>query len=156
MAFYTHLICVTKEVPVFQRIMDRFIEKNSLKGAEPFSNDVYIGGETKEAHDLNLICFLDALAQENITPNMDNCAFGTQQLNVLRHISEGGSKTVDPEQIRVLIEYPDPVRMSQLKRLLHFFTYYAKGVVQYSAKVRLLLPLRRHYLSNRQLGNRSL
>ena len=69
-------VVVTNAVLVFQRIMDKFSERKGLKGAELYIDD--IGGEPKEVHKLNLNCSLDVEAQENFTPNMDKCVFGTR------------------------------------------------------------------------------
>ena len=130
---------VTNAVPAFQRIMDSFIERNQLRCAEPYLDDVYIGGITKEEHDRNLHAFLKAAEKESLTLNMDKCTFGTRKLSLLGHIIENGSKKPDPERLRVLMEYPVPHTAAQLKRLLGFFAYYSKWVSQYSLKVKPLL-----------------
>ena len=130
---------VTNAVPAFQRIMDSFIERNQLRCAEPYLDDVYIGGITKEEHDRNLHAFLKAAEKESLTLNMDKCTFGTRKLSLLGHIIENGSKKPDSERLRVLMEYTVPHTAAQLKRLLGFFAYYAKWVPQYSLKVKPLL-----------------
>ena len=38
---------ITNAVPAFQRVMDSFIERNEVKGAEAYVDDIYIGGETQ-------------------------------------------------------------------------------------------------------------
>ena len=57
---------ITNVVPAFQRIMDSFIERNKLKVAEAYLDDIYIGGETQADHDQNVQDFLGAAEREGL------------------------------------------------------------------------------------------
>ena len=51
---------VTNAVACFNRIVRQFIDDNKLENAEPYLDDVIIGGKTQEEHDRNLQRFLAA------------------------------------------------------------------------------------------------
>ena len=134
-------ICIpfgdTNAVPAFQRFMEQLIGKNGLSGAVLYLDDTYIGDKMEEAHNLSCKSFLDAAAQVDLTLNIEKCVLGTQQLNLLGQVIEQGSERPDRERLRILLDYPVLVSEPQLTRSIGFFSFYAKWVFQYSAKVRL-------------------
>ena len=130
---------VTNAVPAFQRIMDNFIERNHLKGTEPFLDDIYVGGRTLAEHDHNLKKFMESARRDNLTLNLDKCTFRVTKISLLGHIIEGGTKRPDPDRLKTLLDYPNPTNVTQLRRLVGFFAYYAKWVNKYSTKVEPLL-----------------
>ena len=57
---------VTNGVPVFQRLIDDVVEKDSLKDTFPYFDNVTIGGFSKEQHDKNVERFLESLRKRNL------------------------------------------------------------------------------------------
>ena len=60
---------VTNGVPVFQRVIDDVVGKDSLKDTFPYLDNVTIGGFSKEQHDKNVERFLESLKKRNLLLN---------------------------------------------------------------------------------------
>ena len=130
---------VTNGVAVFQRIMDTFVEENSLTGVFPYMDNVTISGHTQEQHDSNLKKFMIAAKKANLTFNEDKCTFSTRKLCLLGSLIENGEIKPDPERLRPLKEMPVPHDMKSLKRAQGFFSYYSAWIQNFSQKLKPLL-----------------
>ena len=131
---------VTNAVPVFQRVIDKFMEENGLmENGSPYLDDIFIGGNTLEEHNRALEKFIKAASDQGITLNYSKCIFRTTKINSLGHILEDGNIKPDPERMRPLLEFPTPANAKELRRLLGFFAYNAKWISGYSNKVAPLL-----------------
>ena len=114
------------------------MEENGLmENGSPFFDDIFIGGNTLEEHNRALEKFIKAASDQGITLNYSKCSFRTTKINLLGHILEDGNIKPDPNHMRPLLEFPAPVNLKELRRLLGFFAYNAKWISGYSNKVRL-------------------
>ena len=129
---------VTNGVSVFQREMDRMVDKYSLEGTFPYLDNITISGKTQEEHDTNVDRFFSAAKEMNLTYNESKCEFNTRKLSLLGCVVENGEIRPDPERMKPLEALPPPYDTKSLKRCLGFFSYYAKWIPNFSEKVRPL------------------
>ena len=142
---------VTNGVPCFQRAMDQFVEEYSLQGVFPYLDNITISGKNQQEHDQNLEKFRSAAASINLTYNQDKCEFSTRKLHILGYVVENGEVRPDPIRLKPLLELRAPRDMKELKRVLGFFSYYAKWIRNFSEKISPLVKTDRFPLSNEQL-----
>ena len=126
---------VTNGVPCFQRVMDQLVEKYSLKGVFPYLDNITICGSSQKEHNENLEKFLAAAKEINLTYNRDKCEFNTRKLHILGYVVENGEMRPDPERLRALLDMPVPTNDKGLKRMLGFFSYYARWIQNFSQKI---------------------
>ncbi|XP_038652364.1 uncharacterized protein LOC119965671 [Scyliorhinus canicula] len=130
---------VTNGVSVFQREMDRMVDKYGLQATFPYLDNVTICGHDQQDHDANLQKFLQTAKLLNLTYNKDKCVFSTDRLAILGYVVRNGVIGPDPERMRPLMELPLPNTPKSLKRCLGFFAYYAQWVPNYADKARPLM-----------------
>ena len=142
---------VTNGVSCFQREMDRFVEKNSLKGVFPYMDNITICGKDQKNHDENLSAFLEAAKDMNLTYNEEKCEFSTTKLHLLGSLLENGTIKPDPNRLTPLLELTPPTDMKSLKRILGFFSYYSKWIKNFSKKISLLVKANSFPLNAKEL-----
>ena len=115
--------------------MDQLVEKYSLKGVFPYLDNITICGSSQKEHNENLEKFLAAAKEINLTYNRDKCEFNTRKLHILGYVVENGEMRPDPERLRALLDMPVPTNDKGLKRMLGFFSYYARWIQNFSQKI---------------------
>ena len=60
---------VKNGVAAFQRKMDGIVEEENLEGTFPYLDNVLIGGDNQEDHDLKVNKFLESVARRGLTIN---------------------------------------------------------------------------------------
>ena len=129
---------VTNGVACFQREMDRFISDNSLKATYAYLDNITICGKDKADHDVNLLKFMEAAKEANLTYNNDKCEFSTTSLKILGSIVEDGTIKPDLDRLKPLLELSPPQNIKQFRRTMGFFAHYSKYISNFSAKLRPL------------------
>lgn len=132
----------TNAVPIFQRIMNSFIEDNNLTGSYSYLDDIIICGRNQEEHDYRLQQFLESASKFGMQFNNDKCQFSQRQICFLGHIIEEGSLRPDPMRFQNLMDFPEPKTLSQLNRLIGLFAYYAKWMQRSSELIQSLTQAR--------------
>ncbi|GCB73973.1 hypothetical protein scyTo_0003057 [Scyliorhinus torazame] len=130
---------VTNGVSVFQREMDRMVDKYGLRATFPYLDNVTICGRDQQDHDENLRRFFHTAKLLNLNYNREKCIFRTTRLAILGYVVEHGVLGSDPDRMRPLLELPLPHCPKALKRCLGFFSYYAQWVPNYVDKARPLI-----------------
>ena len=130
---------ITNGVSCFQKVMDEFINTNSLSDTYCYLDDITICGKTKEEHDNNVEKFMKAAKCSNLTLNFDKCIFSAPSINLLGyHICKGEIKP-DAERLKPLMELPLPHDMKSLRRVVGLFSYYSQWIVKFSDKIAPLI-----------------
>ena len=136
--FYRMPFGVTNGVACLQRIMDKIIDDNKLKGTFAYLDNVTIGGKDQEEHDANLSKFLEVSKQFQLTFNEQKSIISATSINLLGYQISNGTLSPDPERLQPLLALPAPHDMPSLRRTIGMFAYYAKWIPKFSEKVRPL------------------
>ena len=118
----------TNVVPIFQRTMNEYIEKNKLEGTHAYLDDIIIGGTTTEEHNTRLNQFLSAADEFGIQINREKSKFEQTRINYLGYTIENSQTKPDEERIKHLMDFPIPDTLAKLNRLIGLFAYYAKWI----------------------------
>ena len=121
-----------------QRIMDRIIEEENLKGVVCYVDNLYIAGVNVQEHNHNLNCFLEATKKYNLTFNENKTVISTKSLNILGYTLCNGEIKPDSDRIKPILDLPVPNNLGALKRALGMFAYYASFIPNFSDKINKL------------------
>lgn len=129
---------VTNGVPAFQRKMKKIIDDEKLQGTEVYLDDITIGGNTQEEHDINLKRFMAAASKYNLTINSEKSKFSLQTIHLLGYVISNKTIQPDPDRLKPLRDLPIPKDTSSLRRALGMFSHYASFIPQFSEKIHAL------------------
>ena len=127
--------------------MNEFIKRNQLKGVNVYLDNLTVGGEDQQSHDQNLKALKQAALKEHFTFNENKCQYNRSQINLLGHLVGNGVIKPDAERITALNELKLPKTKKELQRILGLFSYYAKGVPNFSQIIRPLVQTKAFPLS---------
>lgn len=126
---------VSNGVSCFQRVIDEIIEKENLRETYAYIDNITIGGSSKEEHDKNLEKFYRVATKYNFTFNHDKSEICVQSLKLLGYEIKFNELKPDPDRLKTLLDLPFPTCLSELKRILGFFSYYSQWIQQYADKI---------------------
>lgn len=129
---------VTNGVAVFQRAMDKFVEKEGLKDTFPYLDNITVAGLDQKEHDENVRKFREAIQRRNLTLNESKSVESKASINILGYCVGNGIITPAQERLRPLQEFPPPVNVHSLRRVVGMFAYYAKWIPNFSDKIQPL------------------
>ncbi|XP_055633904.1 uncharacterized protein K02A2.6-like [Toxorhynchites rutilus septentrionalis] len=110
----------------FQQLIDTMLAE--LKGTSGYLDDVIVGGETEEEHDLNLRGVLKRIQDFGFTIRVGKCSFRKQQIRYLGHIVDSRGLRPDPSKIEAITKLPPPGDVSGVRSFLGAINYYGKFV----------------------------
>ena len=134
-SIYSHTFGVENGVAAFQRTVDNTVEEDNLDGTFRYIDNVLIGGDDQEDHDLKVNNFLESVAHRGLTINDSKTVKSVQSLNTLGCCIGNGIIKPDSENLVALQELPPPGNLPPLQLALGMFAYYAKWIPQFSDKV---------------------
>jgi hypothetical protein len=103
----------------------------------PFLDDCVIDlddilSKSREEHVKYVKQVLDVLRKEKLFLKMSKCEFGKTSLIYLGHIVGGGELKIDPSKVKVILEWPKPNNVTEVRSFL--------------GEALTFLPLQLHYM----------
>ena len=114
-------------------------------------DDITVCGRTREEHDENLKCFLNAAKRCNITFNEKKCTYATNCIKLLGYHISNGMLQPDSDGVKPLLELPAPNTGKELQRLVGMFAYYTQWVPCFSEKIKPLIATKKFPLREEAL-----
>ena len=74
---------------------------------------------------------LDVLKREKLCGNMSRCEFGKTSLLYLGFVVGGGQLKVDPSKVEVILNYPKPRTIAEVRRFLGVVQYWSKFIANF-------------------------
>lgn len=109
-----------------------------IEGCVYHMDDILIHASTVERHDEILNRVLSKLHQEGITLNRKKCVVASQSVKYLGHVISKQGISVDPDRVRAIRDFPNPVDKTELLRLLGMINFAARYI---NNKSEILEPL---------------
>lgn len=125
----------------FQALMNTIFRAHLRKFVLVFFDDVLIYSPTWESHLQHVRTAFELLRQHQFYIKLSKCAFGQQQIEYLGHIVSCNGVQVDQGKIQVMINWPKPTNVSDLRGFLGLTGYYRKFVRDYGTIARPLTNL---------------
>lgn len=106
-----------------------------------FFDDILIYSPNWNLHLEHVKQIFEILRHQQFYVKLSKCAFGLQELENLGHIVTPTGVKVDQSKIEVMIKWPRPTNISDLRGFLGFTSYYCKFVRNYELLAKPLTNL---------------
>ena len=84
---------------------------------------------------------LDVLRKEQLFLKMSKCEYGKTSLVYLGHIVGGGELKIDPSKVEVILNWPKPNTVTEVRSFLGVAQYWRKFIAIFSSIAALLHAL---------------
>lgn len=97
-----------------------------------YLDDILIFSKNREEHAKHVKQVLDVLKKENLYLKMSRCEFGKTSLVYLGHIVGGDELNIDPSKVDVILNWPKPNNITEVRNFLGATQYWRKFIANFS------------------------
>ena len=98
-----------------------------------YLDDILVFSKTWAEHILHVKKVLDVLRKEKLYVKMSKCEFAKTSLVYLGHIIGGGHLRVDPAKVAVIVNWPRPNTVTEIRSFLGAVQYWRKFIYGFSS-----------------------
>uniref|UniRef100_A0A8C5QC51 Gypsy retrotransposon integrase-like protein 1 n=1 Tax=Leptobrachium leishanense TaxID=445787 RepID=A0A8C5QC51_9ANUR len=132
---------VTGAPATFQRLMEKTLGDMSPRECLVYLDDIIVFGRTPEEHENRLLKVIDRLQNEGLKLSLDKCKFAQTSVTYVGHIVSAEGVATDQAKVEVVVNWPRPNNIEELRSFLGFCGYYRRFVEGYSKIARSLHDL---------------
>lgn len=115
------------------RLMDKVIGHDLRESVFVYIDDLLIVSADFESHITRLREVAKRLRAANLTINVTKSKFAMKEIKYLGYIIGNGCLKTDPDKIKAISDFPQPVTIRQLRRFLGLTGWYQRFINNYSA-----------------------
>jgi hypothetical protein len=119
----------------FMRVMNDFLRHFLDDCVIVYLDDIFIFIKSHGEHVKHVKQVLDVLRKEKLFLKMSNCEFGKTSLIYLGHIVGGCELKIDPSKVKVILEWPRPNNVTEVRFFLGAAQYWRKFIANFSSIV---------------------
>jgi hypothetical protein len=97
-----------------------------------YLDDIIVFSGTWDEHVRHVKKVLDTLQREKLYVKMSKCEFGKTALVYLGHIVGGGQLKIDPSKIDVIVKWPEPKSVTEVRSFLGAVQYWRRFIPNFS------------------------
>ena len=116
----------------FQRLMDLMLTGLNLEVCLVYLDDIIIYSSSLDQHLERLVQVLERLRQSDLKLKPSKCRLMQLRVNFLGHVVSGDGIATDPEKVRLVVEWPVPRQLRDLRGFLGLTSYYRRFVKHYA------------------------
>jgi hypothetical protein len=109
----------------FMRVMNDVLRHFLDDCVIVYLDDILIFSKSREEHVKHVKQVLDVLRNEKLFLKMSKCEFGKTSLIYLGHIVSGGELKIDPSKVKVILEWPKPSNVTEVRSFLNWRKFIA-------------------------------
>ena len=128
----------------FQRKMDIVLTGLKWNSCLIYLDDVVVFSSTYDEHLTQLNSVLTAIKEAGLRLKVNKCRFGETKLSMLGHIVEKNRIYPDPEKVRAIQEFPQPIDVKSIQSFIGLCSYYRKFICNFAEIARPITSLTRH------------
>jgi hypothetical protein len=117
----------------FMRVMNDVLRPFLDDCVIVYLDDILIFSKSLEEHVKHVKQVLDVLRKEKLFLKMSKCEFGKTSLIHLGHIFGGGELKIDPSKVKVILEWPKPNNVTEVRSFLGETQYWRKFIANFSS-----------------------
>jgi hypothetical protein len=108
-----------------------------------FIDDILIYSKTSEEHEEHLRKVFERLRSEKLYAKLEKCEFWLDSVSFLGHVISGKGVAVDPEKVKVVVEWTRPTNVFEILSFLGLAGYYRCFIKGFSKLLGPLIALTR-------------
>ena len=124
---------LTNAPATFQALMNRVLAPLLGKSCLVYLDDILIFSKTPEDHVQHLKEVLTIFRQQQLYCRLHKCKFAMQELPFLGHVVSHAGVGTNPAKVQVLLNWPAPTDVHELKCFLGLAQYFAKFIEGYAS-----------------------
>ena len=140
---------VTNWPATFQRVMNLALNGLTWEICLVYLDDVIIWSSTFEEHLNRLRLVFERLRAAKVKLKRKKCYFLKHSIRFLEHVVSARGIETDPEKTKVVLEWPKPTNVTELRSFLGLASYYRRYIANFasvSEPLRCLLPKNRQFV----------
>lgn len=106
-----------------------------------FMDDILVYSKSWAEHLHHLRCVLQLLQEHQLCTKLSKCSFAAPQLEYLGHIISAVGVATNPDKIQVMLQWPVPTNLTELRGFLGLTGYYRKFIKSYGILAKPLTVL---------------
>ena len=123
---------LTSAPATFQRLMNTIFLELLDVCLVVYLDDILVYSETPEKHIEHLKQVFEILRRERLYAQEKKCEFGLDNLEYLGHIVGAQGLKIDQTKVKIVVDWPQPKDVKQLRSFLGLANYYRKFIQGYS------------------------
>jgi hypothetical protein len=127
----------------FMRVMNDVLRHFLDDCVIVYLDDILIFRKSREDDVMHVKQVMDVLKKEKLFFKMSKCEFGKTSLVYLGHIVGGGELKIDPSKVKVILDWPKPNNVTEVRSFLGAAQYWRKFIANFSS---IAVPL--HAMTN--------
>jgi hypothetical protein len=117
----------------FMRVMNDVLRPFIDDCVIVYLDDILIFSKYCEYHVMHVKQVMDVLKKEKIFLKMSKCEFGKTSLVYVGNIIGGGELKIDPSKVKVILDWPKPNNVTEVRRVLGVSQYWRKFIANFSS-----------------------
>ena len=125
--------CLTNAPSTFQALMNKIFRGCLCKFVLVFFDDILVYSRSMEEHQTHLSHVLQILKTHELFANEKKCRFSQSNLVYVGHIISDQGVAADMENVDVMLKWPAPRSLKELRGFLGLTGYYRRFVANYDS-----------------------
>jgi hypothetical protein len=97
-----------------------------------FFDDILINNSDWQEHLKHLDEVLNILQTNNLFVKLSKCSFGVLEIEYVGHVVTGQGVSMDKDKVKVVLDWPIPKNVKQLRGFLGLTGYYRRFIKSYA------------------------
>ena len=131
---------LTNTSAAFMDLMNRVIKPFLDRFVIVFIDDILVYSKSEDEHAKHLRFVLQTLRDHRLYAKFSKCEFWLEQVAFLGHVVSKDGIQVDPKKIEVVVDWPRPTTVTEIRSFLGLVGYYRRFVKDFS---KIAAPLTR-------------
>ena len=115
---------LTNAPAVFMDLMNRVFREYLDSFVIVFIDDILVYSSSPEIHEVHLRSVLQRLGEQHLYVKFSKCEFWQTRVVFLGHVVSGEGISVNPEKTRVMMNWPSPMTVTEIRSFLGLAEYY--------------------------------
>ena len=114
----------------FQRLMDKTL--HGLRFVTIYLDDILVHSENEKVHKDHLVMIFKHLSDAGLSLRSAKCHIGMSTVQYLGHTFSAKGMSPDPKKVNVVMEWPTPTNVTEVRQFLGLASYYRRYIPHFS------------------------